>query len=431
MWALHEVEPLAEALRDAREYTLGVYGHLADEQWRVPYLTHINPMLWESAHVGHFEEYWCLRHGRSDPLPPCRIAGGDATYDSRVVPHVTRWVIDFPPRRVMLDYLAEVRAAALAELERSRPGGRYFHQLALFHEQMHHEAMLMTLQTLHLPAPSFYPVEERADHTGAADPIDIAVPGGAFRFGAEHDSARFVFDNEKWARPVRVADFRMSSTCVTNEEFLAFVDAGGYSDRRWWNDAGWNWIRDEARTAPRDWRCDGGNWQQLWFDQWVPLDLDASVVCVSWHEANAYCRFAGRRLPTEAEWEYAARYGLAGDAEATAWEEDDVDPRSLVLDVRRLRPAAAASPGGGHSKLGFRHMIGNVWEWTATPFHGYPGFSADPYKEYSEPWFHHHYVLRGGSFATRRAMVTPRWRNFYRPERCDCFAGFRTCARVA
>jgi iron(II)-dependent oxidoreductase len=449
MWELNEAERLAAALRDARNYTLGVYAHLPDADWQVPCLRIVNPPIWETGHVGWFQEYWCLRGGRAEA--PARIAGADALYNSSQVPHATRWHLAHPSREAVLAYLARVLGdtlAALADLPPHAPSpagapsagpsaaaaaspaasSPYFHQLALFHEDMHHEAMLMTLHTLRLPAPGFYRHRPVPAATQPTRPADVELPGGELRFGAERTSARFVFDNEKWAHRVRVAPFRMATTCVTNEEFAEFVEAGGYGDRRWWSDVGWACMQQEARAAPRDWVRAGSGWRQRWFDTDVPLDPDEPVVCVSWHEANAWCRWAGRRLPTEGEWEYAARYGLAAEADLLPWEAEDNDLDAAVLDCRQLRPAASESPVGGHSKAGLAHLVGNVWEWTATPFHPFPEFSPDPYKDYSAPWFYNHYVIRGGSFATRSRMITTRFRNFYLPERCDVFVGFRTCA---
>lgn len=428
MWELDQVEPLAAALRDARKYTLGVYGHLADADWSVPYLRIINPPIWETGHVAWFQEYWCLRHGHGDPLPATRIHDADAYYDSRAVPHATRWHLAHPTRDAVGAYLEHVLADTLTDLAARAPGEHYFHQLALFHEDMHHEAMLMTLHTLGLPAPSFYPLSPVRDRGAPARGTDVALPGGTFLLGARPDSERFVFDNEKWSHAVGIAPFRIASSCVTNAEFLEFVASDGYADRRWWSAAGWRWIRGEGRAAPRDWVRDGNGWAQRWFASVGPLDPDAPVVCVGWHEADAWCRWAGRRLPTEGEWEYAARYGLAPDVDDLPWEPDDNDLSAAVLDCRQLHPAASDGVAGGHSKAGLRHLLGNVWEWTATPLHPFPAFTPDPYQEYSAPWFYDHKVMRGGSFATRSRMITTRFRNFYLPERCDVFAGFRTCA---
>ncbi len=149
---------------------------------------------------------------------------------------------------------------------------------------------------------------------------------------------------------------------------------------------------------------------------------------VNAHEAQAYCAFAGRRLPSEAQWEFAARSGLAPGADRFPWGDGIAAPGAVNLDGNYGGTVPAAALASADSPTGLRQMIGNVWEWTATAFEPYPQFSPDPYKEYSQPWFGDHRVLRGGCFATRSRLVHNRWRNFYTPDRNDIFAGFRTAA---
>ena len=183
---------------------------------------------------------------------------------------------------------------------------------------------------------------------------------------------------------------------------------------------------------PRYWRRDSGRWTLRRYDRMLPLDAREPVMHVSWHEAQAYCRWAGRRLPTEIEWERAAATAPDSDAKRRyPWGEYAERPvKELArLDARTGAPAPVGAFPRGESGWGVRQMLGNVWEWTETRFAPYPGFSADPYKEYSEPWFaEDHRVLRGGSFATPLRLVRNTWRNFYKPDRADVFCGFRTCA---
>jgi gamma-glutamyl hercynylcysteine S-oxide synthase len=334
---------LVEQLRAARAHTRRVADDLAGERELGPKLAIVNPPRWEVGHVGWFQEYWCLRGGseeRASILP-----NADALYNSATVPHDTRWSLPLPSFADTLAYRDEVLDRVV-----SSKIDPYYIELALRHELMHAEAFHYTRQTLGYPAP----VEEK-DVALEGPGGDVQIPGGVFRLGAVRDNG-FAFDNEKWSHPVVLKPFRIARRPVTYGEYRKF------------------------REPPY---CKDGKVRR--FDRRIPIPDDEPVRHVSWHDANAYCAFAGRRLPTEAEWECAAVSGLEN--------------------------------------------VGLVWEWTSSTFLPYPGFVRDPYKEYSEPWFGTHKVLRGASFATPPGVAHVRFRNFYTPDRSDIFAGFRTCAR--
>jgi iron(II)-dependent oxidoreductase len=394
---------LAAALIEARQYTNALLDDLPDARLDVPLLPIVNPFLWEWGHVGWFQEYWCLRwSARTQSRAPSMLASADRWYDSSNVPHDTRWTLDLPSRAATRDYLARVLDLTLAALERAAEddAGLYFFRLALYHEDMHGEAFAYMRHTLGMPAPSRRTAAGTAadaatsaarDQTdpaqAAAAARDIALPGGAFHIGAPKPANGrdgFVFDNEKWSHRVELAPFDIASRPVTQGAFAGFVADGGYGRDALWSDAGRAWRDAVAAHHPRDWRHADGRWQVRRYDRWEPLAADVPVMHVNAHEAEAWCRWAGRRLPSEAEWEFAATRG-------------------------------AIAPAG-------------VWEWTASAFEPYPGFSADPYADYSAPWFHTHRSVRGASFVTPARLAHPRFRNFYLPARNDFFAGFRTCA---
>jgi gamma-glutamyl hercynylcysteine S-oxide synthase len=337
-------------LRAARSRTRRVVDDLAGERELGPKLAIVNPPRWEAGHVGWFQEFWCLRQG--DEARASILPNADSLYNSATVPHDSRWALPLPSFADTLAYRDEILERVVESIERGS-ADPYFVELAVRHEEMHAEAFHYTRQTLGYPA-----LEQVNLKTGPEG--DTGLPGGPFMLGAPRDQA-FAFDNEKWAHPVVLQAFRIARRPVTNAEYRKFVDAGGRAPRYW--------EGDKLRR----------------FDRWIPIPPDEPVLHVSWHEAQAYCAWAGRRLPTEAEWEYAALSGVDG-------------------------------------------MLGNVWEWTASTFLPYPGFLRDPYKEYSEPWFGTHKVLRGGSFATPPGEARVRFRNFYTPDRFDIFCGFRTCA---
>jgi ergothioneine biosynthesis protein EgtB len=392
-----------------------------------PKLAIVNPVLWELGHVAWFQERWCLRL-RSDESPSNSLLGGaDAIYDSAAVAHDVRWDLPLPSLSATLDYQDRVLERVLDRLERRAedPWFLYFVQLVLFHEDMHAEAFHYTRQTLGYANP----FDEMSQHgkgseTGLAGDADFR--GGAFLLGAERNSG-FHFDNEKWAHPVEVQPFCISRTPVTNAQFLDFVRDGGYRRREWWSSEGWAWRETERADAPCYWLEEGGEWLVHRFNKRVPLDPELPVIHVNWYEADAYCRYARRRLPTEAEWELAASFSGEGGKRRFPW--GDAAGESARANLGGSSPVPVSRFADGDSLRGCRQMLGNVWEWTSSTFQPYPAFVCDPYKEYSEPWFGSHKVLRGGSFSTPARLVSNTWRNFYTPDRRDIFAGFRTCAR--
>jgi iron(II)-dependent oxidoreductase len=420
---------LLENLRDARERTLALFRDLDEGQLLGPRLAIVNPPLWELGHVGWFQEHWVLRHAASRaPLRP----DGDALYDSAHVPHDLRWDLPLPTREGTLAYLARVHDEVLNVVRQAGddPAVRYFAQLALFHEDMHGEAFAYTHQTL------------AYDSTGGSAPAvegggplagDARIPGGHFLLGAARDEP-FVFDNEKWVHPIDVRPFAIARAPVTQGQFADFVDDGGYERPSLWSDAGWRWRSVEGALHPVYWRHDRDGWYRRHFERFVPLEPHRPVLHVCAYEAEAYCAWARRRLPTEVEWEVAASGEAGPDGQLAArkrrfpWGDDAPTSAHANLDGRRDGCVDVGALAAGDSAFGCRQMIGNVWEWTATAFAPYPGFEIDPYREYSAPWFGTHRVLRGGCWQTRARLLRNTWRNFYTPDRRDVWAGFRTCA---
>ena len=381
---------LAAALRDSRATTLARTLDRDDAVWRVPQRAGINPVAWELGHLAWFAEFWILRgphalgaSGLVDASRPPRWSGPDRIFDSARLAHAERWRTTLPTRSELvatLDAQLEACIDAIAP-DTDDDAANYFHRLALFHEDMHGEAFAWLRATLGWPAPAGL---EAMPALAEGEPLRIE--GGDLEIGRAFDAAGFSFDNEQPARQVRVAPFEIDAGPLSNGRFLGFVEAGGYDDPAYWpGDAGaWRSLRKLAH--PDRWRrTESGAWQARWFDRWQALDSDAPVVHVSAWEAEAYCRWAGRRLPAAAEWECAAR-----------------EPRF--------------------------HWGKSVWEWTADSFDPCPGFVAGPYRDYSQPWFGDHRELRGGSFATQARLHHPSYRNFFMPDRSDVFAGFRTAA---
>jgi iron(II)-dependent oxidoreductase len=412
---------LKDQLLASRRRTRQLTEDLDGRQLLGPKLAIVNPVLWELGHVAWFQERWCLRTRPDETLSDSVLEGADALYDSSTVAHGFRWELPLPDLGETLGYQDKVLERVLERLERQGDDEwlRYLVQLALFHEDMHAEAFHYTRQTLQYTEPRL----EAGTRGDMGDPLpgDAEIPGGTFRLGARRNSG-YVFDNEKWAHPVELQPFAISRTPVTNAEFLGFVREGGYRREEFWLPEGWAWRAREQTAGPRYWSQHDGEWLERRFDRLVPLQPDLPVVHVNWYEAQAYCRFAGRRLPTEAEWECAAG---GPEKRRHPWGLDDPSGSKANFEGTERVPVAALPQGD--SACGCRQMLGNVWEWTSSTFIPYPGFVHDPYVDYSVPWFGTHKVLRGGSFATTARLMRNTWRNFYTADRYDMFAGFRTC----
>ena len=418
---------LTAQLRASRARSRAMARDLRGEQMFGPRLSIVNPFLWELGHIAWFQERWGLRWREDGALATSLLSGADALYDSSTVAHELRWDLPLPEPEATLAYQDRVLDQLQERLRQEPDSARlaYFVQLAVFHEDMHAEALHYMRQTLAYAAP---PLPRRGTaEAGGSGPIegDACIPGGRYLLGARR-GARFVFDNEKWEHPVELQPFCIARCCVSNAQFLEFVEDQGYLRAKLWSAAGWSWLQQSAAQAPHYWRKLDGRWHLRRFDAWLPLPLREPVMHVNWHEAQAYCRYAGRRLPSEAEWEVAA--SSAEDALKRDYPWGDAPPDRERANLEADAPAAVDALPGGRSTHGCLQLVGNVWEWTETTFSAYPGFVADPYKEYSQPWFGTHKVLRGGSFSTPARLIRNTWRNFYTPERYDIFAGFRTCA---
>ena len=388
-------ETLAQALQSSRRDTLATFGlyeaALSGRDFVVPQSVELNPPLWELGHIGWFQTHWIgrnpqrLRGAAADPFvlrrPPER-RNADALYDSSQVAQHTRWSLPLPGAQSTRADLAAGLAQSLALLAQSPEddNGLYFHRLCLFHEDMHHEAALYMAQALGIAVPD--PRWQPQALAAAATALSLAPC--TFRLG---QSAGFAFDNELGIHEVKVPAGQIDSQVLRWADYLPFIEAGGYEDERWWTSPARTWRRAHGVQAPRYLRSDRhGAWQQQRWGRWQTLDLALPACHLSAFEAQAWCTWAGRRLPTEAEWECAAL------------------------------------------SLGDAFQWGHVWEWTASPFARYPGFVAHPYRDYSAPWFDGRPVLRGGSFGTQRRMKHPQYRNYFEPARNDIFAGFRSCA---
>ena len=384
---------LADALRGARARTLALlaaYEAALGPDLRVPCTRELNLPLWELGHIGWFADWWLARNPQrhlgvnADPVSPrsparqaARGVDADPLYNSSEVPHDARWRLDLPGAEAVRADLAASLSDTLALLADAPEddAGLYFFRLALFHEDMHTEAAVYMAQTL-----GFDPLDAHpASSTHARRPA-LQIPATDWTLG--RSGPGFAFDNELGAHSAQVNAFEIDAQPVTWAQFLPFIDSGSYAQRRFWGAPGWIWRLSQERLAPRYLRQGAQGWEQQVFGRWQPLNLAAPASHLTAFEAQAWCAWAGRRLPTEAEWEVAAQ-----------------DPR---------------------------FEWSSVWEWTASAFAPFPGFVAHPYLDYSAPWFDGRPVLKGASFATAPRMRHPQYRNYFTPDRNDIVAGFRS-----
>jgi len=431
---------LTTALQDARARTLELVNGLDDAQLMGPKMGTVNPLRWEIAHVAYFYEYFITRqlYGEQSVLGPL----ADRLYDSIAVAHETRWDLPLLSMPDTLAYMQNVLDKLCEHLETNNEDGlateqdSFIYQFGAFHEDMHTEAFIWGRQTLAYPTPELaIACDVRAERSAGAWPGYVEVPGGTFQLGARPD-APFLFDNEKYAHPVNVAPFAIAKAPVTNAEFAGFIKDGGYHHQAFWPEDVWAYMETGTIEHPGYWVPQGPDqWGMKQFDEIIALPPHAPVSHVSWYEANAYCQWAGLRLPTEAEWELAALGELDGAGQlATSkrrypWGDAPPDTTRANLDGRALGCIDVAALPAGDSAFGCRQMLGNIWEWTADVFHPYPGFKADAYQEYSQMLFGLTHVLRGGAWPTRSRMMHGTYRNFFEPHRWNVFSGFRACKR--
>ncbi|MFJ9951523.1 ergothioneine biosynthesis protein EgtB [Kitasatospora sp. NPDC091207] len=427
-------EAIATELLAARARTAALTDCVEDHDLTAQHSPLMSPLVWDLAHIGNQEELWLLRNiGGRQPMRP-EI---DPLYDAFEHPRAERPSLPLLPPAEARAYAHEVRGRVFDLLEASPlegapllDAGFAFGMIAQ-HEQQHDETMLVTHQLRRGEPALTAPPPPPAPADAATLPADVLVPAGPFTMGT--DTEPWALDNERPAHRIDLPAFRLDTTPVTNGAYLRFIADGGYDDPRWWTTEGWEHRQRAGLTAPLFWHREGRQWLRRRFGTVEPVPDNEPVVHVSWYEADAYARWAGRRLPTEAEWEKAARHDPATErSRRYPWGDGPPAPEHANLGQRHLRPAPAGSYPAGESPYGVRQLMGDVWEWTASDLHPYPGFRAWPYKEYSEVFFGPEYkVLRGGCFAVAPVACRGTFRNWDYPIRRQIFAGFRTAADVA
>ena len=404
-------QELAAALKRARETTLRLLEPVADQQLVAQVSPIMSPLVWDLAHIGWFEELWLIRRLADNDLSLERL---DDLYDAFQHSRGQRSRLPTLTPPEARAYLESVRRHALrvledAQLEESDPlvRGAYVYGLVLQHELQHQETMLQTLQLSGVA----YATPPHEKPQAPPRPDEVLVPAGPLTLGTNTEP--WAYDNEQPAHVVELPAFRIERHPVTNERFAEFLEDGGYRKRRYWSGDGWEWLQKERVQAPLYWQRGRGGWDRRRFGRREPVPPAEPVQHISFFEAEAVAAWAGKRLPTEAEWERAAQSAdFDGDA-------------NLGRDSFGPLPVARRAASG----VGCECMLGDVWEWTSSTFAGYPGFTAFPYAEYSEVFFgNEHRVLRGGSWATDPLVARITFRNWDYPQRRQLFSGVRLAA---
>jgi len=441
-------ENINETLTKVRQRSLDIVAPVSDPGLRKQHSPLMSPIVWDLGHIAEFEDLWLVRRLGE-------VVGESAlpeAFDATRTPRSQRGELDLPDLAAVLERLEQVRAEALEMLQRVDLAGSenrllregFVYELVREHEAQHQETILQTISLME--SGSYMPVSRvKFEPSGSALPGKmIDVPAGAFEMGAP--SGPFAYDNERPRHTARTGSFEIGRFPVTNGEFLEFVAGGGYDDPALWTTAGWSWKEEAGVAVPRYWRPKGQGesltartaaevarsgganaWERTTSLGPEPLGATDPVVHVSHHEAEAYARFAGARLPTEAEWEKAAAWDPdTGESLPYPWGTEPPGPHLANLDAAAFGVAPVGTFPAGRSPVGCEQMLGDAWEWTSSPFGGYPGFVPYPYEEYSAVFFGTDYVvLRGASWATDAGVARNTFRNWDYPIRRQIFAGFR------
>ncbi len=439
---------IVEALAKVRNRTLDLVAPVSDAGLIRQHSPLMSPIVWDLGHIAEFENLWLVQRLGE-------VVGESAlpeAFDAMRTPRSRRAELELPTPGAVLERLVEVRAEALEMLARVDLAGSqnrllrdgFVYELVREHEAQHQETILQTISLME--SGSYVPASRmRFEPSGSALPGRmIGVPAGAFEMGAP--SGPFTYDNERPRHTVRTGRFQIGRFPVTNGEFFEFVASGGYDDPALWTTAGWSWKNEAGVAVPKYWRPEGFGepltsqaaaemarfggtdaWKRTTSLGPEPLRATDPVVHVSQHEAEAYAKFAGARLPTEAEWEKAAAWDPdTGDSLPYPWGSEPPEPDRANLDASAFGVAPIGTFPAGRSPVGCEQMLGDAWEWTSSPFAEYPDFTAYPYEEYSAVFFGPDYVvLRGASWATDAGVARNTFRNWDYPIRRQIFAGFR------
>ncbi len=448
---MNNKDDLIHELNNTQQKIVALINTLSDDELKIPYHPGVNPPLWEVGHAAFFFEIFILKAlDQAQSFNPAM----DDIWDSFNIDHEDRWdpgVV--PSKKETLDYIEEIHQRILSRIENKEliQDDLYLYKYAIFHQNMHIESLIWARQTVAY-SKMVFPSVECADTTQAAisadkemSPGDADIPAGCYVIGMPAGSELFAtddfaFDTEKPRFEINIDGFSISKTLVSNQEFLSFVEDGGYDNEQLWSWGGKKWLRTELNTAtppdknmtlpkhPLYWKQENGHWLERHFDQWLALLPDHPVMHISFWEAEAFCNWAGRRLPTEYEWEVAALNNQKGQPFKKFPWGNTMDASKVDMNGIHLAHVPVSAYPEGESDFGCRQMQGTAWEWTSSQYLPYDGFTIDMYPYMSTLQFGYHKTTKGGSCATSSILIRGTYRQAYLPDRTDAFVGFRTCA---
>lgn len=445
---MNDKQSLVQALKETQHKVVELISTLSDDEIALPYHSGVNPPLWEIGHAAFFFEIFILKAlDRAESFDPSM----DDIWDSFNIDHEDRWKPGMiPSKEKTLHYVDEIYQRILARIEANEltQDDLYLYKYAIFHQNMHVESLIWARQTMGFQKMEFTQADTKAIPLGndSSEVLgDAEIPAGRYWIGMPADSDQFAsddfaFDNEKPGFEVKIDSFQISKTLVSNQEFLAFIEDGGYEKEEFWSWGGKKWLRTERDNGipptkqiglsmhPLYWRQKNGEWLERYFNEWKPLVADYPVTHVSFFEVEAFCNWAGRRLPTEYEWEVAALGNIKGQQLRKFPWGNTMDASKVDMDGHHIAHVPITAYPEGDSIFGCRQMLGTVWEWTSTQYLPYPGFIVDMYVFMSTLQFGYHKTTKGGSCATSSLLIRGSYRQAYLPERTDVFVGFRTCA---
>ena len=447
---MNNKKSLIVELKNTHQKILDLVNTLSDAELAIPYHPGVNPPLWEIGHAAFFFEVFILKElDKATSYDPSM----DDIWDSFNIDHRDRWIPGtVPSRQDTLKYVEEIHRRILTRIETNEltQNDLYLYKYAIFHQNMHIESLIWARQIMGYPKMDFLQTSgENIPSVEAGQKIEESgeteIPSGRYLIGMPGESESFAtddfaFDNEKLRFEIDIESFKISKLLVSNREFLAFIEAGGYENEAYWSWGGKKWLRTEHEFSippgtrfefpkhPLYWKQENGIWQERFFDEWKPLVPEYPATHISFFEAEAFCNWAGRRLPTEYEWEVAALGNQKGQVFRKFPWGGTLDASKVDMDGLHLAHVPVTAYPEGDSIFGCRQMLGTVWEWTSSQYLPYAGFTHDMYAFMSTLQFGYHKTTRGGSCATSSILIRGSYRQAYLPERADVFVGFRTCA---